>query len=161
MSNLTQEIIALEQNRQAIVDAVNAKGGELAENAPLNAIAPAIEALPSGGGLKVLEGEITLATRNNRVTITHNLGVVPLWCDFEVKEPQEPIFNYVIKGSNMFASLINTGGVWIYNSTLVEVSGAISDSRYIIATDTTIGLFSTMVSRYFYPATYKYKIYYL
>lgn len=54
MSNLTQEIIALEQNRQAIVDAVNAKGGELAESAPLNVIPQAIEALPSGDDTMLL-----------------------------------------------------------------------------------------------------------
>ena len=58
--SISTELNKLEQNRQSIVDAVNAKGGELAENAPLNVIASAITDLPSGGGdtLVLLNGII-------------------------------------------------------------------------------------------------------
>lgn len=81
MSNLTQEIIALEQNRQAIVSAVNAKGGELAENAPLNAIAQAIEALPSGDDTMLLR------------------AITPIGGDFVVPDGVEVIRNYAFYSS--------------------------------------------------------------
>lgn len=48
--SIASELYKLERLRQAIVREVNAKGGELAEGTPLNAIPSAIEALPSGGG---------------------------------------------------------------------------------------------------------------
>lgn len=49
MSNLKQEIQALEQNREDIVTAIQDKGGTIADSAPLKDIPQAIEALPSGG----------------------------------------------------------------------------------------------------------------
>lgn len=76
--NVKEEILALEQTRQNIVGAVNEKGGELADNAPLNAVPQAIADLPSGGGEYVAEGKFTLTSNTYRLSFVNPAGQIPV-----------------------------------------------------------------------------------
>lgn len=76
--NVKEEILALEQTRQNIIGAVNEKGGELAGNAPLNAVPQAIADLPSGGGEYVAEGKFTLTSNTYRLSFVNPTGQVPV-----------------------------------------------------------------------------------
>lgn len=159
--SIASEIQRLQQAKADIAEAIVAKGGEV--SGTIDNYAPAIEALPSGGGLKVLEGEITLATRNCRITIVHNLGVTPLQAEVELKETQEPAVNYCPIAVAYYKYPYEESGVTaskLYNSSLVLGNSA-GINNYASATDAEIVVYTNGTARYFYPTTYKYKIYYI
>lgn len=62
MANLQEELLALEQNREDIVTAIQDKGGTIADSASLKDIPQAIEALPSGGDTDELWAQFCMGT---------------------------------------------------------------------------------------------------
>lgn len=71
--SIASEITRLQQAKTAIGEAIVAKGGEV--SGTLDTYASAIEALPSGGSVSVLEGDITITNDSQfYFRVTHNLG---------------------------------------------------------------------------------------
>lgn len=155
--NVKEEILALELTRQNIVGAVNEKGGELADNAPLNVIPQAINNIVTGD-LYVLEGEMTLASESKNLVIyytndTPPINAVAFMDDYESHQENDKAFGATIQfldgvGRESRAPIYwNTSGVITCSTALQDSGSGIRNNRVIFSS-----------SRAFLAGTYKYKI---
>lgn len=75
MATLAENLLSLNEAKQAIKTAIESKGQDLTD-IPFTQYADKIAAI-AGGGRKVATGTVTFATDITQQTITHNLGVRP------------------------------------------------------------------------------------
>lgn len=163
--NVKEEILALELTRQNIVGAVNEKGGELADNAPLNAVPQAIADLPSGGGEYVAEGKFTLTSNTYRLSFNNPTGQMPIGVYVEYLGDKADLcqarFSYTQDQQGigtMFEYVANTNNYTLHNIKLVEAMSG-SSAEFTIGKNECV-VRSRAGSRTWLAGEYRYKLYF-
>lgn len=155
--SIANEIQRIQQAKADIADAIVAKGGEV--SGTIDTYAQAIAELPSGN-LRVVEGEMTLASESKNLVIYYTNDTPPISAsafevDYVSKQQNDKSFGSTIQyldsiGRESRAPVYWSASGVITCSTALQDSGiGIKDNRVVFSS-----------SRSFITGTYKYKLFF-
>ena len=119
-----------------------------------------------GGNIKCLEGDITLASAQNNILVTHNLGVVPLFAEITITSDYTPaskriwtevLFSNPIAGATPYGANL---GQENNSVSAVPWSANITNQYYAWFRTDVVRFYSGYSLRLFFAGNYHYKIYY-
>lgn len=160
--SIANEIQRLQQAKADIAEAIVAKGGEV--SGTLDTYAQAIEALPSGGGGEVVEGEVTLTSKNYYIPITHNKGKVAKLATIECITDQTTTWQILDAWIVDLGFAHVGGGIYKRDASTIETSlgRAVNngDTWSPQSNENMVSFYVGNTSYRFVVGTYKYKIYF-